>query len=770
MSLNIQFTVGGVEKTAGNVEMTFADLGQEVSLTAFYSGSSPATYLWSLYCEDDSAAVLSSATSANPTFTPDLDGTYLVSLTINSGLPGAQSATAYLSFSTYHLTARIPAPGETTEHSAGGWSAAAGEALRKTINTSGRGALVLCRAYSSMAVGSAVILINTPTGTLPTVRKLTAELWAAQPAALQFAGIVQGDPKYRANAAAEGDDVVVAFGPAVATNLTIGGSTPATYPAPITIGATAGSVVFGSTSPVIGYALSADTAFMLPATQESMDLGDWTLETIDSEISAPEIAFNSKLSASNIISMECDGSYIYALQFGETGSILRIRKSDLVTQTTVAFSEGLTWGHLRNHADINGATETEYFYLPYMVPGESLVGHIAEISKLDLTVQRHWEGTAGWAIPLDLAFIGSSMYMILASPPSTIEIHKISLPVVAPPSTIDSERVISSINQIDLVLAFGIFPRLAVIGSNLLVMDINNKRLCVLNEDLTFSGLEYTWSAEYIRGDIWINDGFIYLALSYSTDGGSATVVILDPADMSVIGSYGSYGTDDNQFDLTGAGAGDNTNVFISTATMLKKYDVTGGSIVTGMLALMHQDREDPVITVDPDNYNVGLNTPPAANVADKISVGGNIRVVGTGSGYRFPDGALQTVPYIPDTETVSVQTTTATVTTAHTIEIATDTIIEIEVSCLGTDPGAVNCRLDNATALVASPFGGPAVVGTIETCVISTSGAAASWPGLGFGIDSGDVIVTVQGDTDVTINWKCQIKVRSVTAEQLPA
>lgn len=63
--------------------------------------SDPLTYRWTLTAPTSSTAVLSSATAVSPTFTPDLPGAYVLSLTVNDGkADSATPATATITAST----------------------------------------------------------------------------------------------------------------------------------------------------------------------------------------------------------------------------------------------------------------------------------------------------------------------------------------------------------------------------------------------------------------------------------------------------------------------------------------------------------------------------------------------------------------------------------------------------------------------------------------------------------------------------------------------
>lgn len=94
---------------------------------------SETSWLWILLAQPEgSTAALSSATVANPTFTPDKEGSYLVQLTVNAGTPGQSVNTAIVGVLQIKSHIRIPAPGETTETDAGdGWGITVNEWLNQ---------------------------------------------------------------------------------------------------------------------------------------------------------------------------------------------------------------------------------------------------------------------------------------------------------------------------------------------------------------------------------------------------------------------------------------------------------------------------------------------------------------------------------------------------------------------------------------------------------------------------------------------------------------
>lgn len=82
------------------------------------------TYLWEILDQPAGAPdVLSSATIQNPTFTPKKEGTYLLRLTVNAGLPSEDVDTAIAAVRQLKTRERVPAAGETLEDNPSrGWA------------------------------------------------------------------------------------------------------------------------------------------------------------------------------------------------------------------------------------------------------------------------------------------------------------------------------------------------------------------------------------------------------------------------------------------------------------------------------------------------------------------------------------------------------------------------------------------------------------------------------------------------------------------------
>ncbi len=128
MTLSIQIVVDVTGETSGTpgVARTFdyTKLGTSPTVTLSLDDTTGVTsYYWEFVdIPVGSSADLSSSTTAEPTFDPDVVGTYLVQCTVNSGEAYARNAVA---FTTQYKGLRKPAAGETTEYDVvSGWRAA----------------------------------------------------------------------------------------------------------------------------------------------------------------------------------------------------------------------------------------------------------------------------------------------------------------------------------------------------------------------------------------------------------------------------------------------------------------------------------------------------------------------------------------------------------------------------------------------------------------------------------------------------------------------
>jgi hypothetical protein len=131
MTLSIQIVVDVTGESAGTpgVARTFdyTKLGTSPTVTLSLDDTTGVTsYYWEFVdVPVGSSSSLSSSTTAEPTFDPDVVGTYLVQCTANSGEAYARNAVA---FTTQYQGLRKPAAGETNEFDVvSGWRAAIDE-------------------------------------------------------------------------------------------------------------------------------------------------------------------------------------------------------------------------------------------------------------------------------------------------------------------------------------------------------------------------------------------------------------------------------------------------------------------------------------------------------------------------------------------------------------------------------------------------------------------------------------------------------------------
>lgn len=131
------------------------------------------TYTWSILDQPPGAAdALSSVSVQNPFFTPKKEGSYLIRLIVNQGLPTEQEDRVIAAIQQVKTLERIPAAGETTEaDSSDGWATATNSYLRRIdtllgdpgvfvgVNASGG---VLTRGDVCRATASSVIKTGLP--------------------------------------------------------------------------------------------------------------------------------------------------------------------------------------------------------------------------------------------------------------------------------------------------------------------------------------------------------------------------------------------------------------------------------------------------------------------------------------------------------------------------------------------------------------------------------------------------------------------------------
>ena len=91
------------------------------------------SYTWAILNQPPGTTdVLSSTSAKNPSFTPKKEGTYLVKVTVDLGLPTEQSDVQIVAIRQVKTRERIPAAGETTQDdSSAGWATAMNSLLRR---------------------------------------------------------------------------------------------------------------------------------------------------------------------------------------------------------------------------------------------------------------------------------------------------------------------------------------------------------------------------------------------------------------------------------------------------------------------------------------------------------------------------------------------------------------------------------------------------------------------------------------------------------------
>lgn len=135
MSANIVIRQGDSNTTPGSRD----DLNLNASVTLLnQDNTGVSSWAWQMVDKPaGSTAALSSSSVASPTFTPDIEGTYLIHLSVNSGAATNQVGAAV---KTANLAYRIPAALEDNEFdSVRGWATALNNAL--TLLDDGYGAL-----------------------------------------------------------------------------------------------------------------------------------------------------------------------------------------------------------------------------------------------------------------------------------------------------------------------------------------------------------------------------------------------------------------------------------------------------------------------------------------------------------------------------------------------------------------------------------------------------------------------------------------------------
>ncbi len=130
------------------------------------------TYLWELLdIPEGSTAVLSSSSIAAPNFVADIEGTYLIKLSVNRLLSDADTDTVVAGVLRYKDSIRVPAAGETTEESTlRGWAKDVNRALNKLGEVSSDPTSVLGIAFATLGRGTVAVM-----DTSTTIRTGTAQ-------------------------------------------------------------------------------------------------------------------------------------------------------------------------------------------------------------------------------------------------------------------------------------------------------------------------------------------------------------------------------------------------------------------------------------------------------------------------------------------------------------------------------------------------------------------------------------------------------------------
>lgn len=145
LSIQIVIDVSGESQGSPGVARTFPYsrlAGPPIVTLSLADTSGVTSYSWGFIdIPEGSSAVLSSATVPTPTFSPDIQGTYLVQCTVNDGQSYARNAVA---FTTEFQAFRMPAAGETVEFDPiTGWKEAVNELFERVdVGISGAGSFL----------------------------------------------------------------------------------------------------------------------------------------------------------------------------------------------------------------------------------------------------------------------------------------------------------------------------------------------------------------------------------------------------------------------------------------------------------------------------------------------------------------------------------------------------------------------------------------------------------------------------------------------------
>ena len=123
------------------------------------------TYLWEfLDRPEGSAAALSNPAIQAPTFTPDVEGTYLIKLTVNRLLATEATDTVIVGISQLRTDERIPSAGETREEStARGWAQTTNRLFKLLDIVRGDGSMLIGTADGAMSRGNVLRVADVET-------------------------------------------------------------------------------------------------------------------------------------------------------------------------------------------------------------------------------------------------------------------------------------------------------------------------------------------------------------------------------------------------------------------------------------------------------------------------------------------------------------------------------------------------------------------------------------------------------------------------------
>jgi len=181
------------------------------------------SFLWCIVDQPGGASdALTSTTIQNPTFTPRKEGTYLISLVVDQGLPTECQDSAVVGIRQVKSRVRVPAANETIQLGVKGWATTGNNVIQKLDSFVGDSGTLLAVATGAMHAGQVCYLgdLATIKTGLPGEETLpNAYLVAAHADLLQTLYIVEGTPTSPGGAAVLGDIVVLRFNGAYRASL-----------------------------------------------------------------------------------------------------------------------------------------------------------------------------------------------------------------------------------------------------------------------------------------------------------------------------------------------------------------------------------------------------------------------------------------------------------------------------------------------------------------------------------------------------------------------